>query len=69
MDDTAHLRQTIRRCTAVLVLAIGITGWTLAQPRDPGAIVVMVVLASLYLFNPALEMLGVAPDDADTRRD
>jgi hypothetical protein len=30
MDDVALLRRTIRRCTAVLVTAVGVATWAIA---------------------------------------
>lgn len=60
MDDSARLRRTIRRCTAVLVTAVGLTG--LAVVRGSGAgesLVLLLVLGSmLYL---AAEFVGHTP--------
>lgn len=59
MDDAAVLRRTIRRCTAILVVTIGITGGTLASPGDGVLPFLMATIASIYLL---VEFLKSLPD-------
>lgn len=60
MDDRALLRQTIRRCTAVLVATIALTGLVL-QPTGEGGILLLVVLgALLYL---GFDYFPIIPSD------
>jgi hypothetical protein len=57
MDDPALLRQTIRRCTAVLVATIALTGLIL-KPTDAGGLLLLVVLgALLYLGNEYITII------------
>jgi len=51
MDDTALLRQTIRRCTAVLVATIALTGLILQPTGTGGFFLLMIMSCLLYLGN------------------
>jgi hypothetical protein len=48
MDDSARLRRTIRRCTAVLVTAVGFTGLAIVRGRGAGeSLALLLVFGSL----------------------
>lgn len=49
MDDTALLRQTIRRCTAVLVATLAITRLSLQWAAGADLLLLIVVAAIFYL--------------------
>ncbi|MFD1586597.1 hypothetical protein ACFR9U_06355 [Halorientalis brevis] len=66
MDDDALLRQTIRRCTAVLVATIGITGWTLMGERQAGPPLLLAFGAIVYL---AAQYMDLTPTQAGTDKD
>lgn len=63
MDDAAHLRRTIRRCTALLVATIGFTGWTLQPSEEISLPFLLATGAILYL---VYEFFLVIPDYEDT---
>jgi hypothetical protein len=49
MDDTALLRQTIRRCTAVLVATIATVGVSLQGSAEAGYLLILAVVSMVYL--------------------
>jgi hypothetical protein len=49
MDNPALLRQTVRRCTAILVAAIALTGFILHPSGNGGLLRLIVLGALLYL--------------------
>lgn len=49
MDDVALLRRTVRRCTAVLVTAIGVATWAIADVDTARFGFVLALGALLYL--------------------
>ncbi|SDZ96873.1 hypothetical protein SAMN04488065_1476 [Haloplanus vescus] len=49
MDDAALLRQTIRRCTAVLVATIAYTGLVLQSTGTGEMLLLILTAALLYL--------------------
>ncbi len=65
MDDIALLRQTIRRCTAVLVATFAITGMSLQHSSEGGLLPMIVVGSILYLVSESLKVYPTAkrPDD------
>jgi hypothetical protein len=65
VDDIALLRQTIRRCTAVLVATLAITGVSLQRPSDAGFLLVIAVGSVLYFVTEFFQLSSVAenPDD------
>ncbi len=65
MDDIALLRQTIRRCTAVLVATFAITGMSLQHPSEGGLLPMIVVGSILYLVYEFFQAFPAAkrPDD------
>lgn len=56
MNDAALLRQTLRRCTAILVATITITGVSLQEPAEAGLLLVIAVGAIAYLVNEFVVM-------------
>ncbi|SEH67454.1 hypothetical protein SAMN05192561_12820 [Halopenitus malekzadehii] len=66
MDDAALLRQTIRRCTAILVATITITGVSLQRASEAGLLILIATGTIVYLVN---EFFIEAPtvDDSDDR--
>lgn len=66
MDDAPLIRQTIRRCTAVLVAVITITGVSLQGASEARLLVVIATGTIGYLVN---EFFTVVPtvDDSDDR--
>ena len=63
MDDTALLRETIQRCTAILVASISITGITLQRDVESGILIFIAIGSILYL---AIEFLTMTPTIEDT---
>ena len=63
MDDAALLRQTIRRCTAILVATITITGVSLQRASEAGLLLIIATGTIVYLFN---EFFIVAPTVDDS---
>jgi hypothetical protein len=59
MENAAHLRQTIRRCTAVITVTIALTGWIL-HPTDEGDFLILIVLGGLFYL--ASESFPLIPD-------
>ena len=64
MDDAALLRQTVRRCTAILVATITITGVSLQRASEAVLLIVIATGTIVYLVN---EFFIVTPtvDDSD----
>jgi hypothetical protein len=65
VDDLRPLRRTVRRCTAVVVAAIGIATWAVA---DIGAALyggVLSLCAFLYLAGSLVYTPEWATDDTD----
>ncbi|AAV45344.1 hypothetical protein G9463_20425 [Haloarcula sp. JP-Z28] len=58
MDDTALLRQTIRRCTAVLVATLATVGVSLQRSSGAGFLLILAVISVVYL---AVEFIKVSP--------
>ena len=56
MEDDGHLRRTIRRCTAILVLTIAITGISFQRPSDAGNLILIAMGAVTYLFFEFVEI-------------
>ena len=54
MDDAARLRRTVRRCTAVLVAALGVASWVVAEPPGQQSWLVLSLPAVLYLTGSVL---------------
>lgn len=50
MDDTARLRQTVRRCTAALVAAIAVTGLALGTSKGAGELTLLLLVAGSGLY-------------------
>jgi hypothetical protein len=59
MDDVALLRQTIRRCTALVVGALAITGVSLQRGEVAALLVVIAIGAVLFLL---VDFVVVTPD-------
>lgn len=66
MDDVDLLRQTIRRCTAVLSVVIAVAGLSPPQASDAPLLVVVFIAALLYL---AWEIFQKLPDAESSRND
>ncbi|EMA23527.1 MULTISPECIES: hypothetical protein [Haloarcula] len=49
MDDTALLRQTIRRCTAVLVATLATVGVSLQSPSEASFLLILATASVVYL--------------------
>ncbi|EMA13076.1 MULTISPECIES: hypothetical protein [Haloarcula] len=49
MDDTALLRQTIRRCTAVLVATLATVGVSLQRSSGAGFLLILATGSVVYL--------------------
>ncbi|WP_420182563.1 hypothetical protein ACNO8S_04705 [Haloarcula sp. KBTZ06] len=58
MDDTALLRQTIRRCTAVLVATLSTLGVSLQSSSEAGFLLILAVISVVYL---VVEFIKVNP--------
>ncbi|RLM44490.1 hypothetical protein DVK00_08470 [Haloarcula sp. Atlit-47R] len=58
MDDTALLRQTIRRCTAVLVVTLATVGVSLQSASEASYLLILATGAVVYL---AAEFIRVNP--------
>ncbi|EMA21386.1 hypothetical protein [Haloarcula amylolytica] len=58
MDDTALLRQTIRRCTAVLVATLSTLGVSLQSPEEASYLLMLAIVSMVYL---AVEFIKVSP--------
>ncbi|MDQ2071683.1 hypothetical protein ACODNH_15525 [Haloarcula sp. NS06] len=58
MDDTALLRQTIRRCTAVLVATLATVGVSLQGSWDAGFLLILIIVSVVYL---VVEFIKVNP--------
>ncbi|WP_137682387.1 hypothetical protein [Haloarcula mannanilytica] len=58
MDDTALLRQTIRRCTAVLVATIATVGVSLQSPSEASYLLILAIVSMVYL---VVEFIKVNP--------
>ncbi|WP_336357845.1 hypothetical protein [Haloarcula sp. CGMCC 1.6347] len=58
MDDTALLRQTIRRCTAVLVATLATLGVSLQSSSEAGFLLILAVISVVYL---VVEFIKVSP--------
>ncbi|KAA9399981.1 hypothetical protein Har1130_09735 [Haloarcula sp. CBA1130] len=56
MDDTALLRQTIRRCTAVLVSTLAAVGVSLQSPEEASYLLILAIISIVYL---AVEFITV----------
>jgi hypothetical protein len=60
-DDFAALRRTVRRCTAVLVVAIGIH-LTVVTPGPSNWGLLLATVAGLYLFASVTDLEGDAAE-------
>jgi hypothetical protein len=49
VDDTALLRQTIRRCTAVLVATLATVGVSLQRSSEVGLLLILAIVSVVYL--------------------
>ncbi|RLN01373.1 hypothetical protein [Haloarcula sp. Atlit-7R] len=49
MDDTALIRQTIRRCTAVLVVTLATVGVSLQRSSEASYLLILATGAVVYL--------------------
>ena len=58
MDDTALLRQTIRRCTAVLVATLAAVGVSLQSASEASFLLILATVSIVYL---AVEFIKVSP--------
>jgi hypothetical protein len=58
MDDTALLRRTIRRCTAVLVATLATVGVSLQSPEEASYLLMLAIVSVVYL---AVEFIKVNP--------
>jgi hypothetical protein len=68
MNDSARLRRTIRRCTAALIAAIGLTGFGLLRGRGAGEItLLLLILGSLLYF--AVEFVRHTPGQLEASED
>mgnify|MGYP006289990269 CR=1 FL=1 len=56
MENVALLRRTIRRCTAILVLTVAITGISLQQPSEAGILILIAMGAVIYLLFEVVEI-------------
>ena len=70
MEDVALLRRTIRRCTAILVLTLAITGISLQQASEARSLILVAMGAVIYLLfefvkiQPATNHPDNTPEDA-----
>jgi p-aminobenzoyl-glutamate transporter AbgT len=64
MEDVALLRRTIRRCTAILVLTLAITGISLQQASEAGSLILVAMGAFIYLVFEVVE-INPAPNHSD----
>lgn len=62
MEDTSLLRQTIRRCTAILVIALAITGISLQRASEPYLLSFVAVIAFLYLVTEFVAVISPADE-------
>jgi len=65
MDDVALLRQTIRRCTALLVATLAITGVSLQRASEASLLVLIAVGAIVYLANEFFPVVVSAHNSND----
>jgi hypothetical protein len=65
MNDIALLRQTIRRCTAILVATLATTGISLQQASEADLLVIVAVGAFLYLVTEFFQVVPTADDDSE----
>ncbi len=65
MDDVALLRRTVRRCTAVLVAAIGVATWAIAGLDTARFGFLLALGALLYLTGSLVFVRESASTDAD----
>jgi hypothetical protein len=65
MDDVALLRQTIRRCTAILVATLATTGISLQRASEAGLLVIVAVGAFLYLVTEFFQVVPTADDGSE----
>ena len=63
MDDVALLQQTIRRCTALIVGTLAITGMSLQWGPVAGLLVVIAIGSVLFLL---VDFVVVTPDSTRT---
>ncbi|MFC6974595.1 hypothetical protein ACFQL1_07735 [Halomicroarcula sp. GCM10025709] len=72
MDDLTALRRTIRRCTAVLVVAVGVAIAALAGSTAAPVGLGLAITALLYLAGSLVSVPDSAstatPDDGDSER-
>jgi hypothetical protein len=66
MDDPARLRQTVRRCTAALITAIGIGGLGLSRGDGSGDVIFLLLIFSsiLYLVIEFIRHTPATPEDS-----
>ncbi|KOX92257.1 hypothetical protein AMS69_12830 [Haloarcula rubripromontorii] len=73
MDDTALLRQTIRRCTAVLVATLAAVGVSLQSPSEASYLLILATVSVMYLaaefikVNPTAENAGTSSSTEEER--
>jgi hypothetical protein len=73
MDDTALLRRTIRRCTAVLVATLATVGVSLQNSSEAGFLLILTIVSVVYLVvefikvNPPAENSGGSSSTADEK--
>lgn len=68
MDDPARLRQTVRRCTAALITAIGITGLGLSRGDGSGEVILLLVIFGSILYL-VVEFIRHTPAQFEDRED
>lgn len=69
MEDVALLRRTIRRCTAILVLTLAITGISLQQASEAGSLILVAMGAFIYLISGFVEIQPATDQSDDTPED
>jgi uncharacterized membrane protein len=68
MDGHARLRQTVRRCTAALITAIGIAGLGLSRGDGSGEVILFLVIFGSILYL-VVEFIRRTPAQFEARED
>jgi hypothetical protein len=68
MDSHARLRQTVRRCTAALISAIGIAGLGLSRGDGSGEVILLLVIFGSVLYF-VVEFIRHTPAQFEDRED
>lgn len=65
MDDVVLLRQTVRRCTGVIVATLAIAGVSLQHPSEAGLLLMIAVGSVLYLVTDVFQLIPATESTDD----